>query len=121
MDIREAVHCSLLSVALGVPSGIAWGQAQDVPLADGAAANTAELEEIVVVGVRASLEQSRDIKREAGVVQDSIVAEDLGRFPDANVAARCRTCPASRCNAPVAAKASTSTCAASVPNTASSR
>jgi TonB-dependent receptor len=86
MDIREAVHCSLLSVALGVPSGIAWGQAQDVPLADGAGAGTAELEEIIVVGVRASLEQSRDIKREAGVVQDSIIAEDLGRFPDANVA-----------------------------------
>ena len=83
MNIRESVRWTLLSVALGLPGGTAW--AQDAGAAP-AANEEAELEEIVVVGVRASLEQSRDIKREAGIVQDSIVAEDLGRFPDANVA-----------------------------------
>ncbi len=44
------------------------------------------LEEIVVTGLRASLEKSLDIKRNATVVLDSINAEELGRFPDADVA-----------------------------------
>jgi TonB-dependent receptor len=44
------------------------------------------LEEIVVTGLRASLEKSLDIKRTATVVLDSINAEELGRFPDADVA-----------------------------------
>ena len=51
-----------------------------------AASVTGELEEIVVTGTRAALVESRDLKRDAEVVQDSIVAEDLGRFPDDNVA-----------------------------------
>lgn len=45
-----------------------------------------ELAEVVVVGTRAALVESRDLKKSAYIVQDSIVAEDLGRFPDANVA-----------------------------------
>jgi iron complex outermembrane receptor protein len=45
-----------------------------------------DLEEVLVTGTRAALAESRDRKRDALVVQDSIVAEDLGRFPDANVA-----------------------------------
>lgn len=44
------------------------------------------LEEIVVTGLRASLEKSLDIKKNATVVLDSINAEELGRFPDADVA-----------------------------------
>jgi iron complex outermembrane recepter protein len=47
---------------------------------------TDELQEVVVVGTRAALIESRDLKKDATIVQDSIVAEDLGRFPDANVA-----------------------------------
>src|SRR5579859_7250602 len=45
-----------------------------------------ELQEIVVTGLRASLEKALDIKRNADVVLDSISAEELGRFPDADVA-----------------------------------
>ena len=45
-----------------------------------------ELQEIVVTGMRASLEKSLDIKKDAAVVLDSINAEELGRFPDADVA-----------------------------------
>lgn len=44
------------------------------------------LEEIVVHGIRASLTQAADIKRDADSIQDSIVAEDIGKFPDQNVA-----------------------------------
>ena len=44
------------------------------------------LEEIIVTGLRASLEKSLDIKKDASVVLDSINATELGRFPDADVA-----------------------------------
>jgi len=47
---------------------------------------TPELQEIVVTGLRASLEKSLEIKRDAPVVLDSINATELGRFPDADVA-----------------------------------
>ena len=43
-------------------------------------------EEIVVTGIRASLQRSMDVKREAGGVVDSISAEDIGKFPDTNLA-----------------------------------
>jgi len=45
-----------------------------------------ELEEIVVTGLRASLEKSLEIKKNAAVALDSINALELGRFPDADVA-----------------------------------
>ncbi len=45
-----------------------------------------ELSEVVVTGTRAALVESLDRKRGAKIVQDSIVAEDLGSFPDDNVA-----------------------------------
>ena len=41
---------------------------------------------VVVTGTRASLERAMAIKRDASVVQDSISATELGRFPDDNVA-----------------------------------
>ena len=50
------------------------------------ATTTTELSEVVVTGTRAALVESLDRKRGAKIVQDSIVAEDLGRFPDDNVA-----------------------------------
>ena len=45
-----------------------------------------ELQEIVVTGMRASLEKSLEIKKDASVVLDSINATELGRFPDSDVA-----------------------------------
>ena len=39
-----------------------------------------------MTGTRAALVESLDRKRGAKIVQDSIVAEDLGSFPDDNVA-----------------------------------
>ncbi len=44
------------------------------------------LEEVVVTGLRASLQASMDIKREAVGVVDAITAEDMGKFPDTNLA-----------------------------------
>jgi TonB-dependent receptor len=50
------------------------------------AAPSEALEEVVVTGLRASLEASMDIKREAMGVVDAITAEDIGKFPDTNLA-----------------------------------
>ena len=44
------------------------------------------IEEVVVMGKRSSLIKSLDRKRNANAVIDSISAEELGKFPDANVA-----------------------------------
>lgn len=41
---------------------------------------------IVVTGVRASLDRAMDIKRDASGVVDAISAEDIGKFPDTNLA-----------------------------------
>lgn len=41
---------------------------------------------VVVSGTRASLARSLELKRNASIIQDSISATELGRFPDANVA-----------------------------------
>ena len=46
----------------------------------------AEDEAIVVTGIRASLRASVDIKRDAYGVVDAISAEDIGKFPDTNLA-----------------------------------
>jgi TonB-dependent receptor len=44
------------------------------------------IEEIVTVGIRGSLTRSMDIKRNERGVVDAISAEDIGKFPDANLA-----------------------------------
>jgi iron complex outermembrane recepter protein len=54
--------------------------------AQDAAAAQGDADAIVVTGIRASLEQAADIKREAPQVMDVITAEDVGKLPDANVA-----------------------------------
>jgi len=44
------------------------------------------LEEVIVTGIRGSLKQSMDIKRDSTGVVDAISAEDMGKFPDTNLA-----------------------------------
>jgi TonB-dependent receptor len=82
----------LVAAALGstVPASAAGttdaATADAAPTAAAPGGDTTELEEVVVTGMRASLEKSLQIKRDAPVVLDSINAEELGRFPDADVA-----------------------------------
>src|SRR6185295_15258023 len=45
-----------------------------------------QLDEIVVTGIRSSMESSMRLKRDAQGVVDGIVAEDIGKFPDTNLA-----------------------------------
>jgi len=51
-----------------------------------AAPQEAGFEEVVVTGIRSSLEQAMDIKRNSDAMVDSIASESLGKFPDTNIA-----------------------------------
>ncbi len=44
------------------------------------------IEEVVVTGIRSSLQQAMDIKRNSDAMVDSIASESLGKFPDTNIA-----------------------------------
>ena len=44
------------------------------------------MEEVVVTGIRSSLKRAMDTKRDATGVVDAITAEDIGDFPDTNLA-----------------------------------
>ncbi|MCI4591865.1 TonB-dependent receptor [Sphingobium sp. BYY-5] len=73
---------SLASVALGCSTAV---HAQDAAAqqTDDSAASEGD---IVVTGVRASLSSAQSIKRNSDVIVDSIVAEDIGKLPDRNIA-----------------------------------
>ena len=58
--------------------------AQTAPPAD-TTQPTDQLQEVVVTGIRASLQRSMDIKQNAIGVVDAISSEDIGQFPDANI------------------------------------
>jgi iron complex outermembrane receptor protein len=53
---------------------------------DQTAASSNQLQEVVVTGIRASLEQSLTIKKQSTSVVEVITAEDIGKMPDKNVA-----------------------------------
>src|SRR5688572_22081789 len=55
--------------------------------------NSSQLEEVIVTGIRESLQRNLDLKREATGVVDVISAEDIGKFPDSNVAASLQRVP----------------------------
>ncbi len=46
----------------------------------------AELDTVVVEGIRGSLTSSMNLKRDSDGIVDGIVAEDIGKFPDTNLA-----------------------------------
>src|SRR5690242_19706321 len=51
-----------------------------------ASPDATQLDEVVVNGIRGSLETSMRLKRDSQGVVDGIVAEDIGKFPDTNLA-----------------------------------
>ena len=61
-------------------------EAQTAATAPPASSNNQPLEEVVVTGLRASLQSATEAKREAVGFSDSVFAEDIGKFPDTNIA-----------------------------------
>jgi TonB-dependent receptor len=85
-DLRRAIH-SVLSRKQEAFLGIVGG-AMLLGTAPAFAQEPAgeELEEVVVTGLRGSLINSMNLKRDAIGVVDAISAEDIGKFPDTNLA-----------------------------------
>ncbi|TPG43287.1 TonB-dependent receptor [Sphingomonas koreensis] len=76
------------SPATAVAAGNLNGQGQiDAPVQDAAG------QDIIVTGLRGSLQRNLDIKRSSAGVVDAISAEDIGKFPDSNVAAALQRVP----------------------------
>ena len=80
----------LLPVAsMALVCGSAWAQEAEqaiAPAPQNTAAEGGGLEEVVVTGLRSSLQQAVEIKRSAIGSVDAIATEDLGKLPDQNVA-----------------------------------
>ena len=93
----RSTSTAAMAVALAFPS-LAAAQTTPTP-AQGAEATNAQPaaqdpvsseppanDDIVVTGIRASLERSIAIKRDSTGIVDAISAEDIGKFPDTNLA-----------------------------------
>jgi TonB-dependent receptor len=80
-SLRTALIASASVLAAGAFAQPALAQDANAP-----AATDAADQEIVVSGFRASLERSMDIKRDSSGVVDAVSAEDIGKFPDTNLA-----------------------------------
>jgi TonB-dependent receptor len=68
-----------------VATAVATALLAGVPIHQ-AAAQDDSIEEIVTVGIRGSLQTNMNIKRNSTGVVDAITAEDMGKFPDTNLA-----------------------------------
>ena len=70
------------AIAVSPVAGAQTAQSGDQ---DQAAKGAEDLQEVVVTGLRRSLETSQEIKKNADVFVDSITAEDIGALPDRSV------------------------------------
>lgn len=79
MNHNPGFRKKLLASAITSCALAGWSltaSAQDTPMT----------EEVVVTGIKSSLQRAMDIKRDAKGVVDAISAEDIGKFPDTNLA-----------------------------------
>lgn len=82
------LFCALLMLGFGV-SSLSFGQTEankDSSSDTSAQKEENPVEEVIVTGIRGSLNRAMDIKRDADNLVDAISAEDLGKFPDQNLA-----------------------------------
>jgi iron complex outermembrane receptor protein len=88
MSVNEVGHrvrrSALLSAAIS--SCLTMGAHAAQPSSPAASTTTEPLEEVIVTGFRASLADALQNKRESNQIIESVSAEDIGKFPDQNVA-----------------------------------
>jgi iron complex outermembrane recepter protein len=80
MKVRRTQVCALSALTVSMMSGQAFAQ-----VAPQATDQSGGLNEIVVTGIRLSLQSALDQKKNSDQLKDSIVAEDIGKLPDNNV------------------------------------
>src|ERR1700722_19002976 len=88
MDMNRTGDIYMNRIALAVKSalGLALLVPSSMTLAATAASDDTSLQEIVVTGIRQSVQVSLDAKRAAVDLVDVISAEDIGKLPDKNIA-----------------------------------
>ncbi|ASR43317.1 TonB-dependent receptor [Xanthomonas citri pv. mangiferaeindicae] len=74
---KQRLLTSALLLAIASPT---LAQVADPP------SDATELDAVVVTGIRGSLTSSMNLKRDSQGIVDGIVAEDIGKFPDTNLA-----------------------------------
>ena len=96
-NIRAALFAASAFGALGLAQAAA---AQDAaaPAETAAAPQDAQTADIVVTGIRASLESATNAKKNAVAFGDSIFAEDIGKLPATNLAETLNRMPGVRLN-----------------------
>jgi len=82
---RSYARLGMSSLALGSAAFCSSAFAEDAATTT-VATEPDQLTEITVTGIRASLQRALDIKENATGVVDAISAEDIGQFPDSNLA-----------------------------------
>ncbi|MEM9301324.1 MAG: TonB-dependent receptor [Pseudomonadota bacterium] len=90
--VKKSTLASSIAFAIGtsfvVPAMAQDAEDEDTPevITDSAPESPAELDRFEVTGIAFSLLRSMDRKRDAVGVVDAITAEDIGKFPDQNLA-----------------------------------
>lgn len=75
LTMKRTLLCSTIATLMGsMSTSFVWAQGDE------------QVEEVVVTGIRSSLVQSMDVKRNSAGVVDAISAEDIGKMPDTNLA-----------------------------------
>lgn len=92
MKWNASVSASMLVMALGGPS-VTYAQVNGQSPAAAPAAGAEEPAVVVVTGMRASLQSARNKKRDNDAIGDSIVADDIGKLPDQNIAEAAQRIP----------------------------
>jgi len=85
----RATRPNLKNLLLATVSAMVVGASSSVALAQqtsGAQASGDVVDEVVVTGFRKSLSDARKLKRDAVIQKDAIVAEDMAKFPELNLA-----------------------------------
>ena len=81
-SVRAALLCGAGLMALAAS-----------PAAAQPAATNGQVESVTVTGLISSLQKNLDIKRDASGLVDAISAEDIGKFPDVDIAAAMQRIP----------------------------
>jgi iron complex outermembrane receptor protein len=86
MNRTGDIYMNRIALAVKSALGLAFLVPSSMALAATAASDDAALQEIVVTGIRQSVQVSLDAKRSAVDLVDVISAEDIGKLPDKNIA-----------------------------------
>jgi TonB-dependent receptor len=91
-DRKGLLLATVSALVVGASSSVAFAQQ-----ASGEAA-ASQVDEVVVTGYRKSLSDARAIKRDSVIQKDAIVAEDMAKFPELNLAESLQRLPGVQIN-----------------------